>query len=214
VLRLGILVSGRGSNLRAIADAIEAGRVDATITCVLSNRADAAGLTWSRERGLPVAVIEHRRFSDRSAFDAAVVAALQEAAVDAVALAGFDRLVTSTLLGAYPDRVLNVHPALLPAFKGLHAQRQALDYGVRISGATVHFVDEHTDHGPIILQGAVAVLPTDTESTLGTRILEVEHMIYPLAIQLLSAGRLRIDGRRVVVEGPLPSPPPPLVWLA
>lgn len=214
MLRLGVLISGRGSNLRAIVGAVERGALDATIARVVSNRPGAAGLAWCAERSLPTTVVDHRRFSDRTAFDRALVETLQEAAVDLVALAGFDRLVTGTLLRAFPEAVLNVHPALLPAFKGLHAQRQALEYGVRISGATVHFVDEDVDHGPIVLQGAVPVLPNDTEAELAARILEVEHHLYPLAIRLIAEGRLRIDGRRVHVAGPLPSPPAPLLWIA
>lgn len=214
MLRLGVLISGRGSNLRAIGAAIDDGRLDATIARVVSNRREAAGLAWCAERGVPTSTIEHRRFGDRAAFDAAVVTDLQSAGVDVVALAGFDRVVTGTLLRAFPNAVVNVHPALLPAFKGLHAQRQALDYGARVTGATVHFVDEDVDHGPIILQGAVAVLPNDTEATLSARVLEVEHRIYPLALQLIAEDRLRIDGRRVSISGPLPDPPPALVWLA
>lgn len=214
MLRLGVLISGRGSNLRAIAGAIAGGHLDATVARVVSNRPDAAGLAWCAEQRLPTTVVDHRRFDGRAAFDEALVASLQEAGVDLVALAGFDRLVTGTLLGAFPDAVLNVHPALLPAFKGLHAQRQALEYGVRISGATVHFVDEAVDHGPIVLQGAVPVLPNDTEADLSARILEVEHRLYPLAIRLIADGRVRLDGRRVLITGPLPAPPAPLLWIA
>lgn len=214
MLRLGVLVSGRGSNLRAIADAIDTGRLAATIVQVVSNRPGAAALSWCAERGLPTAIIDHRGFADRAAFDAAVAASLEEAGVEVVALAGFDRVVTSTLLGAFRNAVLNVHPALLPAFKGLHAQRQALDYGVRVSGATVHFVDEDVDHGPIILQGAVAVLPGDTEAALSARILEVEHRLFPMALELIASGRIVVEGRRVHVTGSLPPAPPPLLWLA
>jgi phosphoribosylglycinamide formyltransferase-1 len=213
VLHLGVLISGRGSNLRSIVAAIEGGRLDAAIATIVSNRPGAAGLAWSEARGLPTTTIDHRTFPTRAAFDAAVVEALVAARVDLVVLAGFDRLVTTTLLRAFPKAVLNVHPALLPAFKGLHAQRQALDYGVRVTGATIHFVDEDVDHGPIIVQGAVVVLPDDTEDTLAARILEVEHRLYPLAIQLIAEDRLRVEGRRVRIAGPLPAPPPPLVWL-
>jgi phosphoribosylglycinamide formyltransferase-1 len=213
VLRLAVLISGRGSNLRAIAAAIDEGHLDASVAAVVSNRPAAPGLAWSAERGLPTLTLDHRRFATRAAFDEALVAELRAVRADAVALAGFDRLVGATLLRAFPDAVLNVHPALLPAFKGLHAQRQALVYGVRVSGATVHFVDEDVDHGPIVLQGAVAILPHDTEDTLGARILEVEHRLYPLALQLLAAGRLRVEGRHVHITGPLPPAPPPLLWL-
>jgi len=213
VLRLGVLVSGRGSNLRAIADAIADGRLEASIALVVSNRPAAPALAWCRERGIPAVVIDHRSQPDRAAFDRRVVDELRGASVDVVALAGFDRIVTSTLLHAFPNSVLNIHPAILPAFKGLHAQRQALEYGARMTGATVHFVDEAMDHGPIILQGAVAVLPNDTEDSLTERILTVEHVLYPAALQLLSASRLQLDGRRVTILGPLPPAPPPLLWL-
>jgi phosphoribosylglycinamide formyltransferase-1 len=213
-MRLGVLISGRGSNLDAILRAIEAGRLGCEPALVLSNRADARGLATARDRGVPVAVVDHRGHAQREDYDRMVVKALREARVDVVALAGFDRLVTPVLLRAYPQRVVNVHPALLPAFKGLHAQRQALEYGARVTGATVHFVDEHMDHGPIILQAAVAIAPDDTEGTLAARVLEIEHAIYPAALALLVAGRLRIFGRRVHVDGPLPPLPPPLVWFA
>lgn len=213
MLRLAVLVSGRGSNLQAIDRAIRDGRLDATIVRVASNRPDAAALAWSAARGLSTTAIDHRRFADRTAFEAALVADLQAARADVVALAGFDRLVTSTLLGAFPNAVVNVHPALLPAFKGLHAQRQALEYGVRVTGATIHFVDAEMDHGPILLQGAVPVLPDDSEADLAARILEVEHRLYPAALQLIAQGRVRIEGRHVRLAGPLPPPPSPLMWI-
>lgn len=213
MLRLGVLVSGRGSNLRAIAEAIDDGRLDASIATVISNRPDAASLTWSRARDLPAVLVDHTTFPSRAAFDAAVTAELRRQRVDTVVLAGFERIVTATLLDAFPHRVLNVHPALLPAFPGLHAQRQALEYGVRVSGATVHFVDAAVDHGPIILQGAVAILPHDSEDTLAARILAVEHAVYPAALQLLASERLSVEGRTVRILGPLPPPPPPLLWL-
>jgi len=213
VLRLGVLLSGRGSNFRAIAAAIADGRLDASITRVVSNRPDASGLAWAAEHGMPTATIDHRRFETRTTFDAAVVTELQDAGVDLVVLAGFDRLVTGVVLDAFPNGVVNIHPALLPAFKGLHAQRQALDYGARITGATVHFVDADVDHGPIILQGAVAILPDDTEATLAARILDVEHRLYPAAIQLIAERRVSIDGRFVRIAGNPPNAPPPLLWL-
>lgn len=213
MMRLGVLVSGRGSNLGAILDAIAGGRLTCVPALVVSNRADARGLDLARAGGVATAVIEHRRYADREAFDAAVVSALEDAGVELVALAGFDRLVTRVLLRAFPDRVYNIHPALLPAFKGLHAQRQALDYGARVTGATVHLVDEHMDHGPIVLQGAVPVAPDDTEATLAARILAVEHAIYPAALQLCAMGRVHVVGRRVVVDGPLPPLPPAMLWL-
>lgn len=207
----GVLVSGSGTNLQAILDGIADGTLDCRVALVVSNRPEAEGLNRAARAGVPTQVIEHRPFPSREAFDGAVVEALRAAGVELVALAGFDRLITPVLLGAFPQRVMNIHPALLPSFKGLHAQRQAFDYGVRIAGATVHFVDEATDHGPIILQGAIAVAADDTEETLAARILAVEHVIYPRAIQLFAEGRLAVEGRRVRILGPHPPLPPPLV---
>jgi phosphoribosylglycinamide formyltransferase-1 len=213
VTRLGVLISGRGSNLDAILRARDDGRLACEPALVLSNRPQAGGLDIARRHGVPVQVLDHRRHADRAAFDRAVVHALRAARVELVALAGFDRLVTAELLAAFPERVLNVHPALLPAFKGLHAQRQALEYGARVTGATVHFVDEHMDHGPIILQGAVPIAQDDSEDSLAARVLEVEHAIYPTALRLCAEGRLRIDGRRVTILGRVPPLPPPMAWL-
>ncbi len=197
----GVLVSGSGTNLQAILDRVAAGTLDCRVGLVIANRAGAGGLERARRAGVPTRVIDHRTFPTREAHDEAMIDALRAAGVELVVLAGFDRLVTRVLLRAFPGRVMNIHPALLPAFKGLHAQRQALAYGVRIAGATVHFVDEETDHGPIILQGAVVVGPEDTEETLARRILQVEHEIYPAAIQLFAEGRLAIEGRRVRIAG-------------
>lgn len=211
MLALGVLISGSGTNLQAILDRIAAGRLDARVAAVVSNRDGVLGLQRAERAGVPTHVIDHRRYARREEFDAAIVAVLRAVGVELVALAGFDRLVTPVLLDAYPGRILNVHPALLPAFKGLHAQRQALEYGVRITGATVHFVDEHLDHGPIILQGAVAVADDDTEETLTRRVLEVEHAIYSDAIQLVAEGRVRIEGRHVRIAAAPPPPPPLLV---
>ncbi len=206
-----VLISGTGSNLQAILDAIAAGRLDARVALVVSNRPDAAGLARAARAGVPTRVIEHGGFPSREAFDAAVVEALRAAQVELVVLAGFDRLVSRVLLAAFPQRVLNIHPALLPAFPGLHAQRQAAAYGVKIAGATVHFVDDQVDHGPIIVQGAVAIDPDDGEEAVRRRILEVEHVIYPLAIQLLAEGRVEVVGRHVRVRGARPQPRPPLI---
>lgn len=197
-MKLAILISGRGSNLDAILRAISEGRLDAVPTLVVTNRPSATGVEHARRHGVPTAVLDHRGYPGREAYDAAMVALLREHAVDTVALAGFDRLVTPVLLGAFPGRVLNIHPALLPAFPGLHAQRQALAYGARVSGATVHFVDEQMDHGAIIAQAAVPVLDDDTEETLAARILAEEHRLYPLALQRLARGGLRLAGRRVL----------------
>lgn len=195
---LGILISGRGSNLEAILTAIGNGILDAKARLVLSNRPEAGGLEIARRHGVPTVVVSHRAFPSREAFDASVVRHLQEVGVDCVALAGFDRLVSHVLLDAFPGRVVNIHPALLPAFPGLHAQRQALEYGVRVAGATVHFVDEQLDHGPIIAQAAVPVYDDDDEATLSARILTEEHRLYPAALQKLAQGALRIAGRRVI----------------
>jgi phosphoribosylglycinamide formyltransferase-1 len=212
-MRLGVLVSGRGSNLEAILQAIAAGSLRCEPALVISNRGDARALDIARDHGAPTAVIDHRRHAERAAFDAEVVAALRDRGVELLALAGFDRLLTPVLLDAFPERVYNVHPALLPAFKGLHAQRQALEYGARITGATVHLVDQHVDHGPIVLQGAVPIAPDDTEATLAARILSVEHAIFPAALQLCAEGRVRVVGRRVILDGALPPLPAPMLWL-
>lgn len=211
MIAAGALISGSGTNLQAIIDRIAARQLDCDLRLVVSNRPEAAGLARAEGAGVPTRVIDHRGFPAREDFDRAVVQALRDAGVELVVLAGFDRLISRVFLEAFPSRILNIHPALLPSFKGLHAQRQAVEYGVRIAGASVHFVDEHTDHGPIIVQGAVAVEPDDTEETLRARILAVEHEIYPLAIQLFAEGRLVIEGRRVVVRGPRPPLPTPLV---
>jgi phosphoribosylglycinamide formyltransferase-1 len=198
-LPLAVLVSGSGTNLQAILDAIAAGRLDATVRVVVSNVAGVAALARAEAAGVPTLVIDHRSFPDREAFDTRIVQALRERQVELVVLAGFNRLLSPVLIRAFPMSIINIHPALLPAFPGLHAQRQALTYGVRIAGATVHFVDEETDHGPIIIQAAVPVLPGDDEASLGARILAEEHRIYPEAIQLLAEGRLRVAGRHVIV---------------
>lgn len=213
MIGIGVLISGSGTNLQAILDAQHTGVLGGTVRIVVSNRPDVPGLARATVAGVPTRVIPHQAYATRGAFETELVAALRAAEVELVALAGFDRLVTRVLLDAFPDRVLNIHPALLPAFKGLHGQRQALEYGVRIAGATVHFVDPETDHGPIIIQGAVAVSSDDTEEVLRQRVLAVEHRIYPEAIRLVAGGRLSIVGRRVVRTGERPaSIPPPLVW--
>lgn len=199
-LRIGVLASGRGTNLQAIIDAIEAGRLDAGIAVVVSDRTDAPALERARKHGAKALFINPRDFSDRESFDRGVAAVLAEHKVELVCLAGFMRILTSAFLAAFHDRVMNIHPALLPSFPGLHAQRRALEHGVKVSGATVHFVDEGVDSGPIILQVAVPVRDDDTEESLSERILAEEHKIYPKAIQLFAEGRLKIEGRRVVIE--------------
>jgi phosphoribosylglycinamide formyltransferase-1 len=198
--RLGVLISGRGSNLQAIIDATRDGRLDAVVAVVISNRADAPGLQRARDAGIPTAVIDHRAFPSREAFDRALVDELRRHDVALVCLAGFMRLLGPAFLQAFPDRILNIHPSLLPAFPGLHAQRQAFEYGVKISGATVHLVTAELDAGPIVLQAAVPVRHDDTEETLAARILVEEHRIYPEAIRIVLDGRWRIEGRRFLVE--------------
>jgi phosphoribosylglycinamide formyltransferase-1 len=200
-LALGVLLSGSGTNLQAFIDAIAGGRLHARIAVVVSNVVDAPGLERARRHGLPAFALDHREARSREAYDTELVRVLRTHGVGLVALAGFMRLVSPVLLDAFPDRVVNVHPALLPAFPGLHAERQALAYGVRLTGVTVHFVDEHTDHGPILAQAAVPVLPQDTEATLHARIQRQEHRLYPFAVQLIAEGRVRLEGRRVVVAG-------------
>lgn len=195
--KLGVLLSGRGSNFEAIADSIQAGRLDAEIAVVISNRAEAAGLEAARRRGLNAKLIPSKGRT-REDHDAEVVAALKNAQVDLVCLAGYMRLLSPEFVRAFPNRILNIHPSLLPAFPGLEAQKQAFDYGVKVSGCTVHFVDEHLDHGTIILQKTVPVLENDDAHALAERILEQEHIAYTEAIQLLLSGDIEVQGRRVV----------------
>jgi phosphoribosylglycinamide formyltransferase-1 len=198
---IGVLISGSGTNLQAIINAIEAKRLDARIEVVLSNRADAYGLVRAKKHGIPVEVVDHKAFPSREAFDQAVVDILRARDVELAVLAGFMRLLSPVFVGAYSNRIMNVHPALLPAFPGLHVQQKAVEHGVRFSGCTVHFVNEACDEGPVIMQAVVPVFPDDTAEALAARILEQEHRIYPRAIQLYSEGRLRIEGRKVWVDG-------------
>ncbi|MBI1922429.1 MAG: phosphoribosylglycinamide formyltransferase [Geobacter sp.] len=198
-LNIGVLVSGSGTNLQAIIDSIEAGCVKARIVCVISNKADAYALERAKQHKIPAIFIDHRDYNTREAYDRVLVEKLTEHGVELVVLAGYMRIITDTLLDAYPMRIMNIHPALLPAFPGLHAQRQALQHGVKISGCTVHFVDAGTDTGPIIVQAAVPVMDDDTEETLSSRIQKEEHRVYPLAIHLYAEGRLRVEGRGVIV---------------
>jgi len=197
--KLGILLSGRGSNFAAIADSIQAGRLDAGIAIVISNRADAPGLETARLRRLNASLIPSKGRT-REDHDAEVVKALREAGVDLVCLAGYMRLLSPEFIRAFPNRILNIHPSLLPAFPGLEAQKQALEYGVKISGCTVHFVDEHLDHGAIILQKTVPVLEGDDVHSLSARILEQEHIAYTEAIRLVLSGAIEFDGRKVVAK--------------
>jgi phosphoribosylglycinamide formyltransferase-1 len=198
-MRLGILISGRGSNFEAIANSIARRKLDAEIAIVISNRADAAGLEIARQRGIPMRVIASAGL-EREAYDRLVVEELRTHEVELVCLAGFMRLLSAHFIRAFPNRILNIHPSLLPAFPGLDAQRQALDHGVKITGCTVHFVDEFLDAGPIIIQAAVPVLDDDTVQTLSARILTQEHLIYSKAIQYVVDGRVTIEGRRVRIK--------------
>ncbi|MDI3298670.1 MAG: phosphoribosylglycinamide formyltransferase [Bacillota bacterium] len=195
---LGVLVSGRGSNLEAILAAVERGELPAEVRLVLSDRPGVRALEVARSHGVPAEVLERRKFPERDAYDRALAAHLLERGVELCALAGFLRLLGPGFLEALGGRVMNVHPSLLPAFPGLEAQRQALEYGVRIAGCTVHFVDEAVDHGPIILQAAVPVGDEETPESLAERILREEHRLYPEAIRLYALDRLRIRGRRVL----------------
>jgi phosphoribosylglycinamide formyltransferase-1 len=192
VIVLGVLVSGSGTNLQAILDAIAARTIDARVAVVVSNVPDAKALDRARAAGVETVVVDHNGFADRSAFDAAVVRVLRERGVELVVLAGFMRLLTPVLLDAFPMRIVNVHPALLPAFPGVRGQRQALDYGVRVTGCTVHFVDRGTDTGPIIAQATVPVHDDDDEATLTARILEKEHELLPRVIQWIAEGRVTL----------------------
>lgn len=194
---IGILISGRGSNMLAILDAIESGRIEARVGCVISNVVDAPGLARAQARGIDAIALDHRGFT-REAHDRRMHAELVERDVDLVCLAGYMRLLSPYFIRSYPNRILNIHPSLLPAFPGLGAQRQALDYGVKVAGCTVHVVDEELDHGPIVLQRTVEVHDEDTEASLSARILVEEHAAYPEAVALFAAGRVRVVGRSVV----------------
>jgi phosphoribosylglycinamide formyltransferase-1 len=196
--RLGVLISGRGSNLQAIIDAIAAGRLDAAIALVISNRATAQGLERAKAVGIQTAVLSHAAFATREDYDRALVHALRAARVELVCLAGFMRLLSPVFLEAFPRAVLNIHPSLLPSFPGVDATRQAIAHGVKVSGATVHFVNDELDAGPIVCQAAVTVEDGDTAETLAARILHEEHRIYPEAIRAVLSGRWRLDGRRFV----------------
>jgi len=206
-LRLGVLASGRGSNLQAIIDAIEAGRLPARLAVVVSDREQAPALGRAARHGAPALSVSPKDHGDRAAYDRALRQTLHAHGVELVCLAGFLRILGPELIRPLAGRVMNIHPSLLPAFPGLDAQRQALDWGVRVTGATVHFVDEGVDTGPIIVQEAVPVLAGDTAETLSERILAVEHRLYPRAIRLYAEERLRIVGRRVHIDPAEARPP-------
>jgi len=201
VIRIGVLVSGSGSNLQSIMDACESGFIDGKIALVISNVPDVYALKRAEQKSIPTVVIPHGSFSDRESFERELARILHYNEVDLVVLAGFMRVLTNEFLGRFPGRVMNIHPALLPSFPGLGVRQKAIDYGVRFSGCSVHFVDAGVDTGPIIIQAVVPVYPEDTEEELKERILTLEHKIYPKAIQLFAQGRLRVEGRQVFVSG-------------
>lgn len=203
-LKVGILISGRGSNMAALIDACAAADFPAEVVLVVASNPDAAGLSRASDAGIETRTIDHRAFADRAAFEDALDAALREAGVELVCLAGFMRLLGAEFLRRWRDRVLNIHPSLLPAFRGLHAHEQAIESGVRISGCTVHIVRPEMDSGPIVVQAAVPVAADDTAETLAARVLTAEHRIYPQALRLMAEGRIRILNDRVLVDGAAP----------
>jgi phosphoribosylglycinamide formyltransferase-1 len=202
MMRLGVLASGGGSNLQAILDACASGALPAEVAVVICNVPGAGAMEKAARAGVPAVLLSHKGAPSREAYDEMVVHELRKHRVEMVCLAGFMRLITPVLLGAFHNRILNIHPALLPSFPGLHAVRQAVQAGVRLAGCTVHLVDEGTDSGPIVLQAAVPVLDGDTEESLAARILLQEHRIYPQAISLFAEGRARIEGRKVTIDSP------------
>jgi len=200
--RLAVFLSGRGSNFMAIREAVERGGIDAEIALVFSNKPDAPGLLRARESGLETLFLDPKAFASREDYDRAIIEEVEKRRIDLVCLAGYMRVLTPALCDALKHRVINIHPALLPAFPGLHVQQKAIDWGVRFSGCTVHFVAAEVDMGPIILQAVVPVLQDDTEETLAARILVEEHKIYPEAVRLYFEGRIEVRGRRVFIQGP------------
>ena len=201
---IGILISGRGSNMQSLVAGCESGRIPGRVGLVLSNREKAPGLLWARDRGLETACLSHRDHDGRESHDRAVIERLEGAGVEWVCLAGYMRLLSPHFVEVYRDRIVNIHPSLLPSFPGLHAQRQALEHGVRVTGCTVHLVDADLDHGPIVAQRAVAVFPGDSEESLSARILEQEHRLYVEALADLLARSWQLDGRRLVWGDPFP----------
>jgi len=201
IIKLGVLVSGRGSNLQAIIDNIEKGSLNAEIAVVISDQADAYALERARKHNIPAVHVDAKKYQSKEAYDAALVEELRNRKVDLVCLAGFMRIITPVVIKAFSNRIMNIHPSLLPAFPGLHVQKKALDHGVKFSGCTVHFVDEGMDTGPIIIQAVAPVLDNDTEDSLSERILKQEHKIYSRAIQLFAEGRLTVKNGRVFVAG-------------
>lgn len=198
---IAVLVSGSGSNLQAIIDASERGEIPCRVGIVISNKADAYGLVRAKKHGIPTESVDHKGFSTREEFDVKLVEIIRGTGAELVCLAGFMRVLTPVFVHAFPNRILNIHPALLPSFPGTHGPGQALSYGVRFSGCTVHFLDEGVDTGPVIVQAVVPLYDDDTEETLAARILVQEHRIYPMAIRLFFSGKLEVKGRRVKVLG-------------
>lgn len=207
-LRVAVLASGRGSNLQALIDAIEAGQVQARIVAVISNKKEAVALERARKHGIKDLFVDPKPFAgrpdSREAYDRSLLEVLQQHGVELVLLAGYMKIVTTVLVNAYANRMMNIHPSLLPAFPGLEVQKKAIDWGCKLAGCTVHFVTEGVDEGPIIIQAAVPILDADTPETLAARILVQEHKIYPRAVQLFAEGRLRVDGRRVFIDSAKP----------
>jgi len=199
--RVGVLISGRGSNLQALIDAVAEGRLDASLSLVISNRAEAEGLERARRAGIEGVCVSHRGWPSRDDYDRALVRELQRRQVDLVCLAGFMRVLGAPMIDAFPNRILNIHPSLLPSFPGVDAQRQAIQHGVKVAGVTVHLVASELDGGPIVLQRVVPVLDTDTEETLSARILVEEHRAYPEAVKILLDGTWTVEGRRFVRRG-------------
>ena len=197
---IGVLVSGSGSNLQSIIDHIEAGTLDAEIRIVISNNPNAFALERCRKHRIRAAVVDHRQFDSRESYDRRMIAILESSGVELVVMAGFMRILSPEFFRAFPRRIMNIHPALLPAFPGIHVQQKAVDYGVKFSGCTVHFADEGVDTGPIIIQSVVPVYEDDTADTLSARILKEEHRIYPQAIQYYAEGRIEIQGRKVLID--------------
>jgi len=200
MLKAGVLASGRGSNFQAIIDAIEKGNLKASIDLLITDNPSAFAIERAKKHNIKYLFINPKEFAAKDVFFSKIADELKAKGVELVILAGFMRIVRKPLIDAFPGRIMNIHPALLPAFSGLHGQKQALDYGVKISGCTVHFVDEGMDTGPVIIQAAVPVLPDDTEDTLSERILSFEHKIYPEAVRLFAEGRIEIDGRKVKIK--------------
>ena len=200
--KVAVLISGRGSNMQSLVRACAAPDYPAEIVLVLSNRADAAGLDFARDAGIATAVISHKDFSDRASFDAAMDAEIRRHGAELICLAGFMRLLDARIIEAWRDRMINIHPSLLPSFRGLDTHERALEAGVKLAGCSVHFVRPDVDTGPIIAQAAVPVLPGDTPDSLAARILEQEHLVYPMALRLVAEGRVRVEGDRAIVDAP------------